>query len=242
MASAAASFLLAPLLGSQVARLTILGHSRELLWLALDGQAVTIQCLPTDSPAALPTSIFLPPPLTGLADDLNLQNGRLHLATDEIQVRRWWQPRRAIARARAHWPQTARSRPQVQKLLGRGMGLTPEGDDLLAGWLVAARSLHHEQFETVRDQVLSAAPARTSAFSAALLLHAAEGYGVAPLIDYVDALAQSPLGDSTAAKRAALTGVGHTSGRALALGVEWAFGLGAVARQGVAENQERVCV
>ncbi len=242
MAPAAASSLLAPVLGSQVACLTVLGRSRELLWLALDGQAVTIQCLPTDSPAALPTSIFLPPPLADLADDLNLQNGRLHLAAEEIQIRRWWQPRRASAAVTAPGQRAARRRPPVQQLLGRGVGLTPEGDDLLAGWLVAARSLQHEQFETVRDKVLSTAPTRTSAFSAALLFHAAEGYGVAPLVEYVDALAQAPLGASTAAKRAALIGVGHTSGRALALGVEWAFGLERVVPERVVENQERVCV
>jgi len=242
MAPAAASSLLAPVLGSPVSHLTVLGRSDGLVWLSLDGQAVTIQRLAADSPQALPTSLFLAPPLTEIERSLNLRNGRLHLAEDEIHIHRWWQPRRAKQVETAPWRGASRNRPPVQQLLGRGLGLTPEGDDLLAGWLVAARSLRHQQFETVRDQVLAAAPTRTSTFSAALLLHAAEGYGVAPLIEYVDALARSahPIDDSIDVTRAALIGVGHTSGKALAVGVEWAFGLETATRERVTGNQERV--
>src|SRR5699024_512367 len=56
----------------------------------------------------------------------------------------------------------------VPALLGRGSGLTPTGDDVLAGWLVACRAtgLHATD---VRTAVCSLAPVRTTTVSATLL-------------------------------------------------------------------------
>ncbi|WP_370618265.1 DUF2877 domain-containing protein [Mumia sp. Pv 4-285] len=102
----------------------------------------------------------------------------------------------------------------VAGLLGRGPGLTPLGDDVLAGWLVTryAAGLHAGQ---VVDRVLSDAPTRTTTVSATLLSHAARGEAVPELRALVDGLGAP----GTDARLAALLEVGHTSGAGLALGV-----------------------
>jgi hypothetical protein len=62
----------------------------------------------------------------------------------------------------------------VARLLGRGPGLTPAGDDVLAGFLVGARAFGLVGTE-VGAAIAALAPARTTALSAALLWHAARG-------------------------------------------------------------------
>jgi hypothetical protein len=98
------------------------------------------------------------------------------------------------------------------ELIGRGPGLTPEGDDVVAG--VAAVVASGPWPRALREAWLGALLGadlrrRTSALSATLLELAAAGMGPEPLQALV------------AGRRAALDrllGVGHTSGRAYALG------------------------
>ena len=222
MAHLVASFLLSPFLIQPCSSLEILGSSSSLIWLAMDGQVLTIQRSTPDSPIALPTSIFLAganllAPLTEV--EISLRDGRLAINNAPLQIRRWWRPPRAQL---VHFATTFTRAPKIDPLLGLGRGLTPEGDDLLAGWLVAARSIGHPEFKEVRAQIVSKASTRTTTFSATLLEYAGEGYGIAPLIDYVNACLQ----DSKRGKvtRARLAQVGHTSGEALAIGVEIALG------------------
>jgi hypothetical protein len=100
-------------------------------------------------------------------------------------------------------------------LLGRGPGLTPAGDDLLAGFLLGARTfglpasgLHHA--------IAALAPARTTALSAALLRHAADG----ECIDEVAELAAALTGRAAPGPAVRqLLSVGRTSGAALAWGL-----------------------
>jgi Protein of unknown function (DUF2877) len=114
-------------------------------------------------------------------------------------------------------------------LLGLGPGLTPEGDDLLAGVLVAlhaavaTRPLARELGDVVAGQ----AATRTTTLSAALLREAADGYAIPALVDLVDALDEAQPADlsgsaSTHPRLAVavlpLLAVGHTSGTALAHG------------------------
>jgi Protein of unknown function (DUF2877) len=110
-------------------------------------------------------------------------------------------------------------------LLGRGPGLTPAGDDLLAGLL-----LGHVAFESgkspgsggrsatdpLADAIAALAPTRTTALSAALLAHAARGECIPEAAAFAAALA-----GTTAVEPALhrLLRVGHTSGAALALGL-----------------------
>ncbi|TNM40416.1 DUF2877 domain-containing protein [Nocardioides albidus] len=100
----------------------------------------------------------------------------------------------------------------VPILVGRGDGLTPVGDDVLAGWLVATRA-HGGDPSAVAAAVEARLP-RTTSLSAALLRHAVAGEAIAP---FRAALAT---GDADAV--AALLAVGHTSGAGMLLGARLA--------------------
>src|SRR5260370_13795935 len=59
-------------------------------------------------------------------------------------------------------------------LVGSGPGLTPSGDDVLAGFLVGAAAFGLD-VAALREAVADLAPGRTTALSAALLWHAVRG-------------------------------------------------------------------
>ena len=93
------------------------------------------------------------------------------------------------------------------EMIGRGPGLTPEGDDFVAGMAgVLAAAGRHDDVAALLGTDLRR---RTTALSATLLELAARGMGPEPLqavlAGKVDALSQ-------------LLGLGHTSGRAYARG------------------------
>jgi hypothetical protein len=105
------------------------------------------------------------------------------------------------------------------RLLGRGPGLTPAGDDVLAGFLVGAVAFGVDA-AGLRDAIAVQAPAGTTALSAALLWHAARG----ECIDELAALAAVLTGERSGPELAEhviarLVSVGHSSGAALALGL-----------------------
>jgi hypothetical protein len=114
---------------------------------------------------------------------------------------------------------------QAGSLLGSGPGLTPAGDDVLAGFLLGTRALGVPAGPLGRF-VAEQAPAATTALSAQLLRHALRG----ECVPQVAAALASP--EDTSAL-AALLAVGHTSGTALARGLlraaEYAAGVGAAA-------------
>jgi hypothetical protein len=100
-------------------------------------------------------------------------------------------------------------------LIGRGPGLTPSGDDVLAGYLIGARAFGIVA-DATRRAVVTCAPKATTALSCQLLLHAAQGEAIGPLAALVGALlGQRPLGSALDA----VLGIGHTSGTALAAGL-----------------------
>jgi len=123
----------------------------------------------------------------------------------------------------------------VAALLGRGPGLTPAGDDVLAGFLLGARAVGLDA-NGAAAAVATMASARTTALSAALLWHAARGECIDEVAAVVAALTRH---HRTARKQTehkptehGLTGrsdlehalgrllaVGHTSGGALAAGL-----------------------
>lgn len=100
------------------------------------------------------------------------------------------------------------------RLGGLGPGLTPAGDDFLAGVLVADSALRPER---PARRAAAAAAARTTALSDAFLAWAARGRTIAPLHQLLGALAA---GRAPAAGEAVvrLGGVGATSGAAMGLG------------------------
>lgn len=106
----------------------------------------------------------------------------------------------------------------VDDLLGAGPGLTPSGDDILAGYLVGAWSFALAE-DRLRAAVLEASPGATTELSAALLRCAVRGESIPELSRFVSALADGTA--STLRWDRALTSlgyVGHTSGAALATG------------------------
>lgn len=108
----------------------------------------------------------------------------------------------------------------VAGLLGRGPGLTPSGDDVLAGYLFAAQAFGLE-IKLVQAAVAARAPQATTALSAQLLRHALAGEAVGEVVELTDSLTEPAAAakDRLAAVTAALLRVGHTSGAALAWGV-----------------------
>jgi len=110
------------------------------------------------------------------------------------------------------------------RLLGGGPGLTPEGDDTLAGALSATRILAEatgdrssiDMLDSAAPSLSSLAAERTTMFSAALIDHAIRGEVARPAASLLRALAGR--GDVRSA-HTALTHVGHSSGPALAAGI-----------------------
>ena len=110
-------------------------------------------------------------------------------------------------------------RDAVAALLGRGAGLTPSGDDALAGALLVAHALGTG---TVLADAVRARLGATTAVSAALLDAAADGYAARPVVTLVDA---AVAGDYEAVRRAlppVLT-IGHTSGADTVTGIRVAL-------------------
>lgn len=105
----------------------------------------------------------------------------------------------------------------VGRLVGRGEGLTPLGDDLLCGWLALHRSVGVPTPEI--DAAVRASLPRTTLLSATLLDCALHGEVLPQFAAYVAALATPH--EPTAA--AALAAVGHTSGAGLLHGAHLAL-------------------
>ena len=129
--------------------------------------------------------------------------GRLELGGTALLPGPVWDP---VPAARVKLSIRPRFEPDPVRLAGKGSGLTPAGDDLLAGY-AAGLVLFHGLRERALAVALPAA-ARTTALSATLLRHAARG----ELPEPAHALLER--GDP-----APLRSFGHSSGRALLVGL-----------------------
>lgn len=107
----------------------------------------------------------------------------------------------------------------VGRLLGRGEGLTPLGDDVLSGWLATCRATG--QSTRGVDEVVRAGLRRTTLLSATLLDCALEGEALPELADWLAAAGTPDL----ARRAAALLAVGSTSGAGLMAGALLALGV-----------------
>jgi hypothetical protein len=149
--------------------------------------------------------------------------------------RRWWRPDRPVgltAPDPRRLPPLGRftGPPEPRDLVGRGPGLTPDGDDVLAGLLVAAAAVGDARLAAWRATTRSALAARrTTAVSVGMLHAALDGWATPPLADALRALC-GPDDPSTAVD--ALLAVGHSSGRALLDGVLYVLATGT--REGAA--------
>jgi Protein of unknown function (DUF2877) len=114
--------------------------------------------------------------------------------------------------------------PGLAGLLGLGPGLTPAGDDLLGGALIALHALGRGRVaDRLATTLLPLASHRTSRIGAAHLACAARGWGAGALHDALAALATAH-GTALGAALGRLDAVGHSSGwDALAgAGATWA--------------------
>ena len=110
----------------------------------------------------------------------------------------------------------------VPYLLGRGDGVTPVGDDVLAGWLVT-RHAEGAGGGPVATAIAQSRD-RTTTLSATLLDRAAAGEAVPPLRRLLVCLAAGEPPHRVRARLDELLAVGHSSGAGLALGVTLALG------------------
>ena len=100
------------------------------------------------------------------------------------------------------------------RLQGRGTGLTPSGDDVLAGILLVG-AIDPTQRRVLTDLALKA---RTTPLSRAFLRWAASGQSIQPAHALLDAAASGDQSGMSGAA-ASLAEVGATSGRALVAGI-----------------------
>ncbi len=108
----------------------------------------------------------------------------------------------------------------VESILGRGPGLTPSGDDVTAGLLLAARaaSLDPARVDRLGRQVLGLAATATTIVSRGMLADAAAGMCPAVVAAGLDALLRPYCPHSTPQALRELVAVGHTSGSDLLAG------------------------
>lgn len=132
-------------------------------------------------------------------------------------------PVRALTLALRHGHSDV-ARIAARRLVGLGPGLTPAGDDVLAGLLLtlnAGPTRAHSLGVELATAVVADAADRTTSLSASLLRQAARGEAVPEVIDLVDRLAADAItaGPDMAASLRKLLSVGSSSGNALAHGV-----------------------
>ena len=103
-------------------------------------------------------------------------------------------------------------------LAGRGPGLTPAGDDALAGYLLARRALDPAGARTEAAVVLTVARRATGQPARSLLRAAARGEAFEPVASMLAVLLRAD-GPALAAALRRLSALGATTGRAALTGL-----------------------
>jgi hypothetical protein len=221
-------------------RLTEVARTRVAVHYETGDSAVPILVVCTPEAVRLPPSLVssvLPASTAVSGDGAFLEDGALVVGSTSWRPRRWWAPPRPrsltapapdavvpVLRSLAARPMgvppealpgTAYEGLVPALLVGHGPGLTPAGDDVLAGALVAAHAVSDPRLQAWRART-RAVLGRTTAASRALLHHAGDGYATEELADFITALCDASDVEPALAR---LLAVGHTSGTALAVGV-----------------------
>ncbi len=201
---------------------TVLGSFPTAIYIHVPAAFGVIALLTRDA-VRVPCGVQLPSssrefPLDRLTGPVRVGGGALRIGTIEITVGRLV----FVSVPRLPAPRRVDSDIDVDvdvadpaRLLGLGSGLTPSGDDVLAGYLAGAAA-YGLSVDELRTFVCAEAPRRTTTLSAALLRHAAAGEAIPQVCRLLLALDD---GIGTDAALAGLLRVGHTSGAALAAGV-----------------------
>lgn len=190
-------------------------------YVLLDGVAEVLPVLTSDA-LALPTAVRVAE--TSVTAPIALHRGqavevgrsRVRTAGVEIAVVRTVRPAR-VRRVAGGLPHTPLRLDGVRALLGRGPGLTPEGDDELAGHLLVLAAAGGRGVDLEPDLH------RTTALSASLLRAAAQGYAVPAVVAYLDAVVGRDV-VTERRLRPVVAAIGHTSGPALLRGIHAALG------------------
>ena len=220
----AASALTAGAVHGPLVRATVLGVHAPGLYLDVAGTVVpvvTADAVPLATAVRL-TLASADAPWRELAagDVVLVGEGLIRLPGCDIAAARTWRPTRvrrlpSLECGSGGQGSHLRTHDGVEALLGRGPGLTPAGDDALAGILLVAHAhgVAGPVAAAVRERLGS-----TTAVSAALLDAAADGYAAATVVALVDA---AVAGDAAAVARAlpAVLAIGHTSGADLVIGI-----------------------
>lgn len=221
---AAASSLLARLLDGPAHRATPLveaARTRAAVHYDTGRDDVPVLCVCLPSAVRLPNALVAWELPTG---PVTIEDGALVAGQATWAVRRWWtppRPRGLVAPAPPSLPDvTVPAEIRPDGLVGAGPGLTPAGDDVLAGALVAAHATADPRLSGWRTAVRQALRTRTTtAVSRGLLTHALDGWATPELADFITAVCRGTVGQT--ADR--LLAVGHSSGAALAAGVMHVF-------------------
>ena len=205
----------------------VLHASATAIYVDLDGWALgLVSATASRVPCALWSTL---PDLGVLAGQpVTVDLGALTIGDTELRIARVVDPRATTVGRHGAWspgrplamtsgldlPADGRlTTAHLDRLIGRGPGLTPLGDDVLAGWLAARAAVDRP------DTVLAGAVRRrlglTTLLSATLLDCALQGEALPQLADW--------LADPCRDTREALLGVGATSGAGLLAGASLAL-------------------
>lgn len=223
----ACSSAIGPVIRGPLRSFDVLGAMASALYLRSGSDVIAVL---TSEAVRLPCAVVVATPLSlvDLAPDGRVEggSGRLQWTSGGrpvvVEVVREWQPPRvrpvvprpdrlAELGARISMIDIGVSTGDPFAGIGRGPGLTPSGDDVLAGYLLGAQAFGLT--------VPALGELRTTALSAALLRYAAAGLCIPE-----PAAVIAGLGSAGSLELDPLLQVGHTSGAALAAGVLRASG------------------
>lgn len=140
-----------------------------------------------------------------------------HLGAERYQVEAGMEPRIEVVVDALERGSFAGAAEGVESLAGRGPGLTPAGDDIVAGVLLALHALDHEGRDRASQLAEIAAP-RTTTISAAWLRAAGRGEAALPWHQLAAALTAEHSGAGLGQAVAAILGWGASSGQAMLVG------------------------
>jgi hypothetical protein len=217
----------------------VLGAFRTALYLELD-QGRDVLPLVAHPGLRLPTAVTVPTQVVGWGvqpgEEVLVGGGEIRLPGVVVRAVRTWRPVRvptagdgcapdtAAVRTPLPWSDPARLLTErlragdglsgaVAAMVGAGSGLTPSGDDVLCGVMLALR-LHGPASAALVPALWREVQPRLSAttsLSAMLLTEAAQGYAVQPVVRLAQALVGGDEAQIAAAVPAVLA-IGHTSG------------------------------
>jgi hypothetical protein len=230
-----------------VHRGTVLGSTTSATWLDVSGRVIVLS---GRRGVRLPNAVIAQEreSLPIRHESVTVGKGALTVFGKRFRISRWWQSRPVLPRVqpslvRKATDDCARLTPPVGDagigpalarraaaevlraacgLLGRGDGLTPEGDDVIVGALAAYRLVGdslgadpEQLLDDVSPPLMLQARRRTTRLSASLIAHSLNGAVATPVADLLRAVTGR---GSLLPALEALRRVGHSSGTAMAHG------------------------